>query len=251
MALVAPGITLAFGWRWAIVSVLVVVIAMIIALQPMRERWDDDRTRDTQTRTSPLSGLRALWRYPMLRWLAIASLTLSFVQLCLGTFLVTMLVDEAAYTLVTAGVMLSIVQAAGVGGRILWGWLADRSRASLRVLQQLAATTAVCCIVMGFLGPEWPVPVTAVFFIVFGAAAVGWNGLFLAEVARVSPRGMVSVATSAAMTWNFAGILIGPALFATVVRLTDSYAVTYGLLSLVAFAGVAALAMCRAAGRTQ
>ena len=69
---------------------------------------------------------------------------------------------------------------------------------------------------------------------VLGAAAVGWNGLFLAEVARWSPRGKVSVATSAAMTWNFAGILIGPAIFATVFKAVGSYTVTYGVLSIVA-----------------
>jgi hypothetical protein len=84
---------------------------------------------------------------------------------------------------------------------------------------------------------------------VFGAAAVGWNGLFLAEVARFSPRGKVSVATSAAMTWNFAGILIGPALFATVFNWVDSYAITYGALSLVAAAAVAAFGRCEAAAR--
>jgi hypothetical protein len=88
-------------------------------------------------------------------------------------------------------------------------------------------------------------------FIVFGAAAVGWNGLFLAEVARCSPHGMVSVATSAAMTWNFAGILIGPALFATVYQLTGRYTTTYALLAGIGLSAMAALLMCRAAQRRE
>ncbi len=251
MALVAPGITLAFGWRWAIGFVLVVALATLLALQRVRASWDDDRKRDAPVRTNPIAGLTALWRYPMLRWLAIASLTLSFVQLCLGTFVVTMLVENAGYSLVTAGVMLSLIQGAGVAGRILWGWIADQTGNSLGLLKKLAMTTAACCVVMAFIGTGWPTALTALFFLVFGAAAVGWNGLFLAEVARCSPRGMVSVATSAAMTWNFGGILLGPALFATVFRLTGSYAVTFGLLSVVALSGVVSLLLCSAAGRRE
>lgn len=251
MALVAPGITLAFGWRWAVALVLVIVIATMLALQPVRAHWDDDRRHDAPVRANPIAGLTAVWRYPVLRWLAFGALTLSFVQLCLASFLVTMLVQDAGYSLVTAGIMLSLVQATGVGGRIFWGWIADRTGNSLGWLRRLAFTTGVCCVVMGFLRPEWPVAVMAVFFAIFGAAAVGWNGLFLAEVARCSPRGKVSVATSAAMTWNFGGILIGPALFATVFKLTGSYTFTYGLLSLVAFSGVVSLMLCSAAARRE
>ncbi|MDB5903656.1 MAG: hypothetical protein JWM26_2534 [Betaproteobacteria bacterium] len=106
-----------------------------------------------------------------------------------------------------------------------------------------------CCIVIAFLHPGWPGALIGAFFVIFGAAGVGWNGLFLAEVARSSPRGMVSVATSAAMTWNFAGILLGPAVFATVFKFTGSYTLTYGLLSLVALCGVLSLLMSASAGR--
>jgi predicted MFS family arabinose efflux permease len=217
----------------------------------VRARWDDDRKPDAAIRANPIAGLVALWRYPVLRWLAIASLALSFVQLCLGTFLVTMLVQEAGYSLVAAGVMLSIVQASGVAGRIVWGWVADRTGDSLGLLQKIAAMTAACCVAIAFVGPEWPQALLTIFFVIFGAAAVGWNGLFLAEVARCSPRGMVSVATSAAMTWNFAGILLGPAIFAAVVSASGSYAAAYAMLALVALGGLSLLFTSGAAGRRE
>ncbi|MES2561348.1 MAG: MFS transporter [Pseudomonadota bacterium] len=251
MALAAPGITLAFGWRWAVALVLVVVIATVLALQPVRAQWDDDRRRDVSVRVNPITGLAALWRLPVLRWVATASFALSFVQLCLATFLVTLLVEEAGYDLVTAGVMLSLVQVSGVGGRMLWGWIADRTGDSLLWLRRLATTTAICCVVMAFLQPAWPLWVLALFLVIFGAASVGWNGLFIAEVARCSPRGSVSVAMSAAMTWNFGGILVGPAVFATVFKLTASYTLTYGLLAIVALAGVVSLLLSRTAARRE
>ena len=148
-----------------------------------------------------------------------------------------MLVQEANYGLVAAGVMLSVAQGAGVAGRIIWGWIADRLGNCLGLLLTLSGVMVVCCAVMAFMTPQWPHALMALLFLVFGASAIGWNGLFLAEVARLSPPGKVSVATSGAMVWNFAGILIGPALFALIYRVNGSYAQTYGLLTAFAVAG--------------
>ena len=147
--------------------------------------------------------------------------------------------------------MLSLVQAAGVAGRILWGWVADRTRDTLALLQKLALMITACCVATAFLDPAWPAAVLALFFVVFGLAAVGWNGLFLAEIAHGSPRGMVSVATSAAMVWNFGGILIGPALFATLYGTIGSYALTYAWMSVIALIGFVLLTLSRAAAKQQ
>lgn len=251
MALVAPALTLAFGWRGAIAFVCLLALGTAVALQRVRPQWDDDRKPGPAAAVRPSAGLKLLWRYPVLRWLAMASTFLTFVQLCLGTFLVIMLVEEVGYSLVAAGVMLSLVQGSGVAGRIVLGWVADRTGDTLSLLQKLAMTTTACCIAAAFLGPAWPTAVLAVFLIVFGLVSVGWNGLFLAEIAHASPRGMVSVATSAAMVWNFGGILVGPALFAAVYTLTGSYAVTFGWMAVVAFLGTLMLTLSRAAQRRE
>ena len=249
MALAAPSITLAVGWRWSIALVIAICAGTVIALQPVRARWDDDRKAGAAVAVSPFAGLRLLWRYPVLRWLAMSAMCLTFVQLCLATFLVTMLVEEGGYSLVAAGVMLSLAQAAGVAGRVVWGWVADRKGDALGLLQKTAMATTLCCVIAAFIGPSWPMPVLALFLMVFGMAAIGWNGLFLAETAHKSPHGMVSIATSGAMVWNFAGILIGPALFATAYNVTDSYAHTYGAMSIVALLGTVLLTLSASAAR--
>lgn len=89
----------------------------------------------------------------------------------------------------------------------------------------------------------------ALLFIAFGASAVGWNGIFLAEVARNSPHGMISVVTAGASVWNYAGILIGPAAFATSYRGTGSYTVTFGWLTVIAVLGLAFISAARRAAR--
>ena len=250
MALVAPPVTLLFGWKWAIVFAMLFALAMIVALQPVRAVWDDDRGQQRGgVRQQAREGMALLWRMPELRWLSVASMFMSGVQLCLSSFAVTLLVQEANYGLVAAGVMLSVAQGAGVIGRIAWGWIADRFGICLKLLIVMSAVMIVCCLAMAFVTRAWPQTLTVLLFLAFGASAIGWNGLFLAEVARLSPAGKVSIATSGAMVWNFAGILIGPALFALIYRMNGSYAFTYGLLSLFAVAGFAFLLMTAASAR--
>lgn len=239
MALVAPPLTLMFGWEWAIVLVMIFAVVMIGALQCVRSTWDNDlKPQAGGAAQQAREGMQLLWRVPQLRWLSVASMFMSGVQLCLSSFAVTMLVQEAGYGLVAAGVMLSVAQGAGVTGRVAWGWIADRYGNSLGLLLKLSVVMVACCAVMAFVTDQWPALLMGLLFLLFGASAIGWNGLFLAEVARLSPQGKVSIATSGAMVWNFAGILIGPALFAVIVRASGSYALTFGLLSLFALGGV-------------
>lgn len=251
MALIAPPITQAFGWRWALLVVILFAGGTALALQPVRARWDDDRHTPAAARSSALEGLKLLWRRSTLRWLVMSAFCLAFVQLCLGTFLVTTLVKEGGYTLVAAGFMLSITQIAGVTGRIVCGWLADRTGNSLQLLRTLSLVGAACCPVMALLSPAWPTFIVVLFFFLFGASAVGWNGLYVAEIARRSPPGRAAIITGGASAWNFGGILVGPAVFATVYRGTGSYSGTYVLLSLVGIAGAAFVMMAIAAARRE
>ncbi len=248
IALTAPAITLAFGWRWALLLMIVIKLATLFAMQPARAQWDGDRDPAT-ARTLPFTGLLIVWRLPRLRWLAFASFCYVFVQLCLGTFLVTMMVEEAGYTLVAAGLMLSLTQGSGIAGRITWGWLTDRTGDGFGMLRALNLVMIVCCALTVLISPQWPAFVLALLFIAFGASAVGWNGIFLAEVARNSPHGMVSVVTAGASVWNYAGILVGPATFATLYRWTGSYTVTFGWLTVIAVLGLAFISAARRAAR--
>lgn len=251
MALIAPPVTLAFGWRWSLVVVLAVALGTLIAVQPVRAYWDDDREPRSARVQNPFAGLAVLWHHAVLRWLAMSGLCLTFVQLSLGTFTVVMLVEEAGYSLVTAGFMLSLVQGAGVAGRVLWGWIGDRTGNSLRVLTIMSAIAVGCCVLIAFVSPSWPVPLLAALYVVFGATAVGWNGLYIAEVARRSPPGQVGAAAGGAVAWTFCGILIGPAVFAAVYKVVGSYTQTFGLLTVIAIAALGLLVASDQAARRE
>lgn len=247
MAVIAPPVTLAWGWPWAVALVLLLAVMTLLLLQTVRRGWDDDRRPDLPSKARLLDGVRMIWRLPALRWLGVASFCLAFMQLCVSTFTVLMLVGEVGYSLVEAGLMLSVAQIAGVIGRVAWGWLADRTGDSLAMLRYLTLGSILCCASVFFLQPGWHVALTALLFAAFGATAIGWNGLYTAEVARCSPPGQVSLATGGAMVWNFAGILAGPAVFTLVYKYCGSYTTTYGLMIVIAVLTLIALHASRRA----
>lgn len=251
MAVIAPPITQQYGWRWSLAVVIAVGLGIALALQRVRARWDDDRHAPAVRHSGALEGLALVWRHPVLRNMSLAAFCLSFVQLCLGTFLVTALVTERGYSLVVAGIMLSITQIAGVAGRILWGWLADRTGSTLTLLRNLSFVSMLCCPIMALVTPGWPLYALAAYFFVFGLTAVGWNGVYLAEIARRSPPGRAGVITGGAAAWTYGGILVGPAVFATVCRAVESYATTYVLLGIVALVGTLLTALASADARRE
>lgn len=245
IALVAPVLTVAFSWRVSLLAVLAYSVAAALLLERWRLLWDDDRDPHAAGRTNMLTGVVVLWRYPTLRYLGMSAFFFSFVQLCLGTFTVNLLVQEAGYSLVAAGVMLSLVQVAGMTGRLTFGWLADRSGRAIAVLTVTSMIAAVGCAASAFISGNWPAPALAAFYVLFGIVAYGWNGVMHAQIARLSPPGMVSVATGGMMVWIFGGILVGPALFAAAYRWIGSYTTTFGVLTVAALvsAGLAAAAV--------
>lgn len=243
-ALVAPPITLAFGYRWALVLAGCFAIALALWLQRVRARWDDDREPVVQGASNPLSGLGLMWKTRALRWIAMEGFCFSFVQLCWTTFLVTLLVEEFGYSLLRAGVLLSLTQASGVLSRIAWGLVADRSGNARGVLVIMAAIMVASCVMLAAHGAPMSAALVAALAVSFGISSVGWNGIFLAEVAKLAPAGRVGAATGGVMTLTYGGILVGPAVFSTVYPLIGSYAGTFWLLAAVAGAGWVFLNLC-------
>ena len=249
IALVAPVLTVAFSWRVSMFAVLAYSVAGALLLGRWRRHWDDDRDPGAAGRTNLLTGVGVLWRYPVLRYLAMAGFFFSFVQLCVGTFTVNLLVQEAGYSLVAAGAMLSLVQVSGMAGRLVFGWMADRGGRAITVLVLTSLAAALGCVTSVLIASRPPVAALAVFYVLFGFVSYGWNGVMHAQIARLSPPGMVSVATGGLMIWVFGGILAGPALFAATYRGIGSYTSTFVLLAAGALASAALAAAAARAER--
>jgi MFS family permease len=169
--------------------------------------------------------------------LAPSGFSFSIVQMCLVTFLVTYLVQEIGFSLLEAGLVLALMQVSGIGGRLFWGWTADRMNDGLKMIFILGIVMAGIALIVTAIDAAWPKPLIYGVFALYGATAIGWNGVFLASVSDLTDPKFVGLVTGGIMAITFGGVLVGPAIFASLYPLIGSYGTTYGLLALVGISG--------------
>jgi hypothetical protein len=76
-----------------------------------------------------------------------------------------------------------------------------------------------------------------VILVGFGFAAIGWNGVFLAEVARRSSPLSIGSATGTALVFTFGGVLAGPPAFTLLHGLIGSFTTTFAAMAALPAAG--------------
>jgi MFS family permease len=242
-----PALVVALGWQVAALSVGAACALCAVALVPIRSRYDAARNpaapASLRTAFSPV-GL--VMRDPTLRELSLVSFIYGGMQITLLAYLVSFLVEFFSLSLVLAGMIMAASQVTSVVARIAWGIFADRlatRRVTLGILGIGMGMTALAAL---FANQEWPLWVLFAFAMAYGATAVGWNGVFLAEIARLAPRDRVSDATGGSAFFTFLGVVVTPPLFHLVLTATASYGLTYALFGLpAAAAGVRLLATAR------
>lgn len=242
---IVPGAAVALGWQGALWLAAAANLACALAAQPLRAGLDGDRDpRGPLVLGSLARPIRVVLSRPALRMLAGCSFVFSMVQLSLTTYLVTYLHTTLAYTLVAAGLALSVAQVGGMAGRVLWGWVADRWTGARPLLAGLAGLMAASALATAALPSGTPQWLVLAVLVVFGASAVGWNGVYLAEVARQAPPGLASVATGGTLAITFFGVVLGPPVFGAMVGLFGTYRASYALLAVPAL--LCGLALLRA-----
>jgi MFS family permease len=230
---IVPGLESVAGWQPALLVVAAVNVLCALIAQPLRREFDADRDPTRRLALGHLlEPVRLVLSVPALRMLAACSFLFSIAQLSLTTYLVTYLTDSLAYGLIAAGFVLSCSQLGAVFGRVLWGYAADRWFGARRTLAGLAALMALSSLATAAFQPGWPgIAVIAVLF-VFGASAIGWNGVYLAEVARQAPAGQAGLATGGTLAITFLGVVLGPPVFGAMSGLFGSYRGGFATLAL-------------------
>lgn len=230
---VVPGLSLWLGWQAALLLVALANVLGVALAQPLRRPLDGDRERGHRLALNNLAGpVRLVLAHPQLRLLAGCSFVFSLAQLSLGTYLVTYLDVALAYGLLTAGLALSLAQAGGVAGRVFWGWVADRWLGARRMLMLLSLLMTLSTLATAVLQPGLPLPLVMAVLVVFGASAIGWNGVYLAEVARQAPAGQTGLATGGSLAVTFFGVVLGPPVFGAISALFGSYRAGFAALAL-------------------
>jgi MFS family permease len=184
-----PFLVALIDWRGALFVTGIACAAVMFGLQPLRAEFDKTREGAAAPPLSLkgiLANIREVLATRALRDLVWCSLAYVGIQTSLVTFFVTYLVDGLGYTLQDAGNIFAIALAVAAGARIFWGWLSGifSARPILAIIGIGAAASAVA---VGLFDRSWSHLAITIAASGVTITAIGWHGVVLAEIARLSP----------------------------------------------------------------
>ena len=246
--LVMPPLTLAYGWRAALLIEMAPVLVLMLLLQIPRASWDRDRdpgrTIINANLLRPLGLLRA---NAAVRRLAFVSFVYSGLQLCFIAFMTVHLTTKAGFSLVHAGQALAVYQVGGVVSRPIWGWMADHWLAARWLLGLQGVIACGAAFLAGTFDPSWSRIGVFMVCAVGGATASGFTGIAYAEWARLGGERRTE-ATGLGAATMFAGVLVLPSLMSVVVTVQGGYEAAYTLVGLLALVAGVLVAFQRGPG---
>ena len=175
-ALILPPLTLAVGWRGALLAELGPILLLIAAMEAPRHRWDRDREPGRRVFGRPLLQPFALLRDPRFRRLSVAAFVYAGLALCLVAFMTVQLTTVVGLSLVQAGRILAVYQIAGSVSRPIWGWIADRLLTPAQTLAVLGVGMVVAAVLTGLYDASWPVWAVTANAVLGGCTSAGTPG---------------------------------------------------------------------------
>ncbi|MFN0305297.1 MAG: MFS transporter [Burkholderiales bacterium] len=236
-----PFLLAQIGWRGAMWILAGVLFISAYALKWPRQRFDQEPASAVKRPAGSMwRSVVASWSDLRLRRMTLASLAFASAQVCFNTFLVSFLVKERALGLALAGSVLAVGQFGGLIGRIVWGMVSGRFMPAHTLLLSLGVLMTVGLALLGAFAVNLPMfSLYGVTFVV-GLTVSGWNGVVLAEIARIAPRGEVGRVTGATFAISGTGLVIGPLIFGSIAANT-SFADAFIVSAIWTLAGVGLL----------
>lgn len=236
-----PLLAALWSWQAALGALALLALAVAALSNGQRREFDTAATG----RVSIAGNWRQLFGDVLadgrLRSMAAVSLLFSACQLSVSGYLMVFLTTEVGIGLAQAGMIYAVTQGAGIAGRILWGHLADLTGSPRGVLILLAVLMSASAVATGLFTARWTLVPLCLVSTVLGATAIGWNGVYLGEVARLAPPGRVASVTGGALFFTYFGVVSGPPAFGYLAQRTNSLGLAYLALAVVPALSVALL----------
>jgi MFS family permease len=220
-----------FGWRGALVCAASMSLVFALMLQPFRAEFDSDRQPHRSLKLTDLRAtLGAVLRDARVRELALGLFAFTGLQLAFASFFISFLSLGMGWTLTDAGIAYSIAMGAGIAGRLIWGWVGSRYVPPVLLLAVLGLAMGVACMAIGLVDETWQKPAVWAVAFCYGMTGIGYQGVLLAEIARIAPPGMAGVVTGGAVFFAYVGMITFPGSFGIILALTDSYQTAFVIL---------------------
>ncbi len=215
----------------ALPFVLVAAFALAVGLWCLRLVTSDGGVPALGSLPGDASGLRELLRSPALRLLTLTLVVFMATQVCLNFFVMSHAVRHWRLQVPQAAAWVALMQGAGLVGRLLWGRVAQRPGVvTARLLGGLGVLIGGAGLLL-FLWPGTPpAAALALLFVLVGISASGWNGVMMAEIARIAGPARAGAVTGAALMFGYSGLALAPVLFAAAGTAWGTAAAYAGLL---------------------
>lgn len=246
-----PALLLWVGWRGALLALVVVLALAAFALnQPRRYYNRTYFSAAAASRSTIGRALATVWRDPALRRLTLSSFAFVATQVCFNTFLVSYLVKEGGLSLPQAGSVLAAGQVGGLIGRLAWGAISGRLIKAPLLLAWVGIGMMAGVALLGSALHALSPSMLALLCFFLGLTASGWNGVYLAELARLAPREEVGRITGASFLIGSSGLILGPLVFGLIAA-RASFGHAYIAMAVFAFTGVVLLLWPQRLGRVR
>jgi len=229
---ILPALAAWSSWRMALFSLAGAACMVALVSGWLRAQLDEPAV--------PRAAGAGQWRRPVmavlqraqLRTMAGISLLFSACQLSVSGYLMVFLQRDLQLGVARAVLVYAVAQGAGMVGRVAWGRIADRTRSPRGVLMLIGILMAGSALGLAFTPAQSSLLVLCLLAAMLGATAIGWNGVFLGELARLAPAGEVASVTGGTMFFTYIGVVIGPPAFGLLAE-RSSLGVAYGALAVL------------------
>jgi len=216
---VVPVLIISFGWKTATVTVAFFAIVTIAAVWPLRKRFPAERNATPEP--SFRVGARSLGLILSQRKLclgAFGAAGFSGVQVSIAAFTVLFLSRDLDMPLITAGLIFSVSQIAGIIGRLFWGYVSGGWMNATMTLVTIGALSALSISALFFQETGASELTLSIICFSLGFTSFGWNGVFIADVTNSVTQPQVGAAVGGTQFFFFGGVVVVPALVALVVE---------------------------------
>jgi MFS family permease len=218
------GTSVRLGTFGTAIVVALLVCAVGLALQPLREHFDRERQPDMRLSVSDLPAtLRLVFGNPPLRDLAFGAFAFGGLQSIFAGFFILYLIDGLDYTETQAGTAFAVASFSAVWARIVWGWLGSGVMSPRALLSGIGLVGAGAAIAMAAVDTTWSITAITSLAILYNMSALSWHGVLIAETARLSPPDQVGGTTGGVLAFTAIAMMIYPAIFGGILAVTDSY----------------------------
>lgn len=235
-AAILPAVAHFAGWRWA--SVVAALLAVVAALVAARLYYESLPAKAPPRGARP--ALTQVLRERNILLAAIAGVTLPTGQFVMITYLILFLKERYGIPELTGAVLLTTAQFAGAFSRVFWSWLSDMMGGQRKpLLVMMVGLAGLFALVLAWLPPGTPLLLKALVVVLYGATALGWQGLHFSLLTELSPPGWEGRVVGFGLIFTSIGIALAPPLFGLLVDLTRNYAL--GWIAQAAVFGIGAL----------